>query len=76
MTQIKVWKCDICKTEYKDDGDIQDFYDHRSLLIDLNITNMFTPNDGLFEFKDVCVYCRRGLAKVIDTYIFSQDGEG
>lgn len=62
MSIVKVWKCDICKEEFKE-GDI-DYRARATINISIPSTGQY-ENDETFYFEDVCVSCRSELVRKI-----------
>ena len=62
MTKINVWKCDICKKEFRDGN--------TTVPLEINIPNgsgMEIPSN--FVFEDTCRDCRGDLSLAIEKLI-------
>lgn len=66
MAEINIWKCDICKKEFKEDD-----YGYKNKE-DLNININLGLYEGVqnFYYKDTCKSCREDIYTSIFIKIF------
>jgi hypothetical protein len=60
MSNIKMWKCDVCGSEFKNTGDEQQFKYNYSLNIDIDSADIISGRESL-RWNDVCENCMRKI---------------
>jgi hypothetical protein len=66
MTQIKIWKCNICGKEFRPDSSGYD----ANVTIDIVIPSAsHFETDSHYYFEDTCIDCRSQLVRAIDGLI-------
>ena len=66
MTKINVWKCDICKKEFRPDD--SGYGSNAPLSINIPSASQWEIEHN-FDFDDTCVNCRTNLSIAIDKLI-------